>query len=66
MKTKTVQIDFLSEGSAQVTYFEGDDQIGNEITFEKTPKRLLFFLEKFPRKGESSEESIKENLNSKP
>lgn len=47
-KSKTVQIEFLADGTAEVTYFIGDDVVkGASKHFLTIPKRLAFFLEKF-------------------
>lgn len=60
METKTVQMEFFPDGKVSVTYFLNDKQIGGVKEFASVPKRLEFFLEKFPRettspKGKSNE-----------
>lgn len=46
---KTVQIDYNSDKGCKITYFIGDEQVGEAKTFDEVPKRLEFFLEKFPK-----------------
>lgn len=45
---KTVQIEYHPKGGATITYFLGDKEVGSK-SFETVPKRLAFFLEKFPK-----------------
>lgn len=59
-KEKSVQIVFSDKGGAELDYFLGDDQVGSTVVFEKVPKRLRFFLEKFPTSQEDLEK-IKED-----
>jgi hypothetical protein len=47
-ETKTVQVEFFSDGKAEISYFLGSKPVGDPVTFDEVPKRLRFFLEKFP------------------
>jgi hypothetical protein len=54
MEEKTIQVTFHDNGTATIQYFLGDEEVGEPKHFEQVPKRLEFFLEKFPRsKGKS-------------
>jgi len=58
MEEKTVQVTFHDDGSATIQYFFGDEEVGEPKRFETVPKRLEFFLEKFPRpKSENKSKS---------
>lgn len=50
MKTKTVQIEFVDPTRTELTFYHGDDKVGETKVFEgKAPKRLQFFADKFPK-----------------
>lgn len=55
-KSKTVQIEYHSGGSATIHYFLDDQLIGKK-EFEKVPKRLAFFVEKFPQSSDEVQSS---------
>jgi hypothetical protein len=48
VEEKTVQINFFKDSSVSVDYYLGDKKVGETVNFESVPKRLRFFLEKFP------------------
>lgn len=48
MQSKTVQIEFMTDGTAEVTYWIGDNVVkGAGKHFLTVPKRLQFFYDKF-------------------
>jgi hypothetical protein len=53
---KSVQLDYHADGGVTVTYFLGEKEVGSK-KFERVPKRLTFFLEKFPRDAKEVENS---------
>lgn len=63
-RSKTVQVEFFPDGSAEVTFFRGDDVVkGKTKRFQTVPKRLAFFLDKF---GESDWSDKEESAKSSP
>lgn len=47
MDEKTVQVVYHEDGGCTITYFLGDEEVGVK-KLDETPKRMRFFLEKFP------------------
>lgn len=62
MESKTVQIEFLPDGSVEIDYYEGDKMVGKTYKSPTVPKRLAFFLEKFPKQGNSGKTTQAKDL----
>ncbi len=48
-ESKTVTIQFFNDDTSEVIYLMNGKQVGDKVHFDEIPKRLKFFLEKWPR-----------------